>query len=214
MSELKTAILGYLGQMGLMESVALQAVALLILIILLVRIYRRKVAEQASAEPMSPVRDPGMSKPEPSFSTNVSSVAREVKSEVVTSRVQPTVEPVAPEDSVLHRHYVANQEAQRLARTEPYPTDSVLHRHYDAMHCFHTDKSATSGAATQSVPCPVCSSNPALPQDSVLRRHFLAQLRAEVEASISPAPTDSVLRRHYQALVVAEMDKRLAALAG
>jgi hypothetical protein len=36
-----------------------------------------------------------------------------------------------PQDSVLRRHYLAQQEAQRLNRANPYPSDSVLRRHYE-----------------------------------------------------------------------------------
>jgi hypothetical protein len=36
-----------------------------------------------------------------------------------------------------------------------------------------------------------------VPEDSILKRHYLANKAAEREALISPYPTDSVLRRHY-----------------
>jgi hypothetical protein len=48
-----------------------------------------------------------------------------------------------------------------------------------------------------------------LPEDSVLKRHFLTHLKSEIEATLFPCPTDSVLRRHYNALVAAELEKRL-----
>lgn len=51
-----------------------------------------------------------------------------------------------------------------------------------------------------------------IPEDSVLRRHFLAQLRSEIELELSPRPTDSVLQRHYDALVDARLESRLTAL--
>lgn len=53
-----------------------------------------------------------------------------------------------------------------------------------------------------------------MPQDSVLKRHFIAKLQAEIESGLSPRPSDSVLRRHYQALVATELEKRLSALKG
>ncbi|MGZ5028150.1 MAG: hypothetical protein ACXV9T_13295 [Methylobacter sp.] len=40
------------------------------------------------------------------------------------------------------------------------------------------------------------------PEDSVLRRHYLAQIAAEREAITQPYPTDSVLRRHYESMFV------------
>jgi hypothetical protein len=49
-----------------------------------------------------------------------------------------------------------------------------------------------------------------VPEDSVLRRHFLTHLQSEIEASLFPRPSDSVLQRHYDSLVAAELDNRLA----
>lgn len=40
-----------------------------------------------------------------------------------------------------------------------------------------------------------------IPEDSVLRRHYLAQLDAERELITNPYPTDSVLRRHYESML-------------
>ncbi len=50
-----------------------------------------------------------------------------------------------------------------------------------------------------------------VPEDSALRRHFLSNLQAEVEAELSPRPTCSMLKRHYDSLVRVEMEKRLFA---
>ena len=52
-----------------------------------------------------------------------------------------------------------------------------------------------------------------IPEDSVLRRHFLANLQAEIESAFAPRPTDSVLQRHHDALIAGEIDMRLAELA-
>lgn len=41
---------------------------------------------------------------------------------------------------------------------------------------------------------------PVVPEDSVLKRHYLAALQAQKDALSTPYPTDSVLRRHYDAL--------------
>ena len=49
-----------------------------------------------------------------------------------------------------------------------------------------------------------------LPEDAVLRRHFLAQINSEIQAGLAPCPSDSVLRRHHQALVSAKLQQRLA----
>lgn len=48
-----------------------------------------------------------------------------------------------------------------------------------------------------------------VPEDSMLRRHFLTQLESEIEAALFPRPTDSVLQRHYDSLVAVELKNRL-----
>lgn len=45
-----------------------------------------------------------------------------------------------------------------------------------------------------------------VPQDSVLKRHYLNHVCMMIESIVPPRPTDSVLCRHYDALIVAEMD--------
>lgn len=49
-----------------------------------------------------------------------------------------------------------------------------------------------------------------IPEDSVLKRHFLAHLQSEIESALFPRPTDAILRRHYDSLVAAELENRLA----
>ena len=48
-----------------------------------------------------------------------------------------------------------------------------------------------------------------LPEDSILKRHFLTQLQSEIEATLFPRPTDSMLQRHYDSLVAAKVENRL-----
>ena len=49
-----------------------------------------------------------------------------------------------------------------------------------------------------------------VPEDSMLRRHFLTHLRTQIEAEIMPRPIDPNLRHYYDASVAAEIQKRLA----
>jgi len=49
-----------------------------------------------------------------------------------------------------------------------------------------------------------------VPEDSMLRRHFLTHFRTEIEAEIMPHPIDPNLRHYYDASVAAEIQKRLA----
>lgn len=45
-----------------------------------------------------------------------------------------------------------------------------------------------------------------IPQDSVLRRHYMTHLRYMIETVTFPRPTDSVLRRHYDHLIASELE--------
>lgn len=53
-----------------------------------------------------------------------------------------------------------------------------------------------------------CNEN--LPQDSMLRRHYLANLRAIIESLNPPRPTDSCLSRHYDSLIISEIEQCLS----
>lgn len=39
-----------------------------------------------------------------------------------------------------------------------------------------------------------------IPEDSILKRHFLANIAAEQLSMTNPYPTESVLRRHYESM--------------
>jgi hypothetical protein len=48
-----------------------------------------------------------------------------------------------------------------------------------------------------------------IPTDSTLRRHYLAHLRTQVSATMTPRPTDATLRRHYDAMLEHEVENQL-----
>lgn len=52
-----------------------------------------------------------------------------------------------------------------------------------------------------------------VPEDSTLRRHFITQLKSEIEAKKGERPTDSILRRHYDAMIASELELQLATMA-
>jgi hypothetical protein len=51
-----------------------------------------------------------------------------------------------------------------------------------------------------------------IPEDSALRRHFITQLRSQIEQELFPRPTEFNLQRHYDTLVATELETRLASL--
>lgn len=127
-----------------------------------------------------------------------------------------------PTDSVLRRHYdalhklalepsvasevaapVVQTVAEQPASTKPAPKASIIElaigREGQASVVAETRPSAARQTAKM-----------AIPQDSILKRHFISQLQAEIEARLPARPSDSVLRRHYDNLVRHELEKRLA----
>jgi len=48
-----------------------------------------------------------------------------------------------------------------------------------------------------------------IPEDSALKRHFMSNLKREVEAKMQARPTESTLKRHYDSAVQAEIEKIL-----
>jgi hypothetical protein len=146
----------------------------------------------------------------------------EVKVEVKPA-VFPKSDPTHgfPQDSMLRRHFITHLAARVKHYVPTRPTDSMLIRHYDSMM-------AGRGVAA-SVAKPVeahvsdmakassrkCTHIVKLPEDSMLRRHFLTALRVKIESRLSfPArPTDSMLRRHFDTLkenlLAAELNKYL-----
>ncbi len=129
---------------------------------------------------------------------------------------------IVPEDSCLKRHFLSQVMAEVEAAHPPRPTDSTLKRHHDTMlkDAFVcrlqqlASRVASSPAKPAMVSKPAVAAKPAvqaaaIPEDSTLRRHFLSQLRREIENSFGNRPTDSTLKRHYDTMVDAEFDKRL-----
>lgn len=53
-----------------------------------------------------------------------------------------------------------------------------------------------------------CESS-SLPQDSILKRHYLTHVCTMIESLAPPRPTDSVLCRHYDAMIVTQIDQCL-----
>ena len=185
---------------------------------------RAHVIPASLAEKISTVEKPSVA--EPSVTERVAAAAAQTapdaKKEIreisqVSREVFPKPDPahVFPEDSMLRRHFMANL----IASAKPYqpsrPTDSMLKRHYDAMLAGETvTGSRKQPATTVSEPAKVCRKSVGkliLPEDSMLRRHFLTTMRAKIESSLvlPSRPTDSMLRRHFDAMTEEMIASRL-----
>lgn len=107
------------------------------------------------------------------------------------------------EEHMLKRHYLNHARLMVVATTFPRPTDSVLSRHYDEMidakaeECLAdeakmarliADYEATQSVEESEVFAQIGSqatvagqSQTAIPEDSMLRRHYLTNLQASLE---------------------------------
>ncbi len=136
--------------------------------------------------------------------------------ETSTQFVSDTECEKTPQDSVLKRHYLAALAAERSAIEAPYPTDSVLRRHYEqrilaALRSTDDfpgfDELSANAEPNQPSTDP---SKPTIPEDSVLKRHFMSQLQYEIEKNFAPRPSDAVLKRHYAQMLQSKLQTRLA----
>ncbi len=131
-----------------------------------------------------------------------------------------------PEDSILKRHYLSHLSSLIEALSPPRPTDSVLSRHHDAIQAtrlvqctidqkaydqllneYEYSKSFTFSEVSAQpkeflveVPC----SN-IIPEDSILKRHYLTHISSMIEELGTIRPTDSVLCRHHDAILAAKL---------
>lgn len=137
----------------------------------------------------------------------------------------PEIDEEQPDESLLTRHRLSNIRMMLANTRSPRPTDSALSRHYDLMMDEEAEKCLTDDVQmerllrayenykkSQSTPEAVISTSvvkPVIPEDSALRRHYINQLRATIEAAKAARPTDSALRRHYDAMIDAEMAAHL-----
>ncbi|GAB4255834.1 MAG: hypothetical protein Kow0065_04200 [Methylomicrobium sp.] len=152
--------------------------------------------------------------------------------------IDPINKICVPEDSVLRRHLLTQLRAEIEASLLPVPSDCVLQRHYkqlveaklqdrllnpDALARFQAIESSNL-THTGAAPSPtkvvfektalakqhaVTDSKYTVPEDAILRRHLLNEIRSKIESSLFPRPTDCVLLRHYQQLVESELEQRL-----
>ncbi|MDD1612114.1 MAG: hypothetical protein LUQ57_03135 [Methylococcaceae bacterium] len=165
-------------------------------------------AESVVIDPV-PVAKP-QPKPEPMPEVKV-----EVKPAVY---LKPDPEHVFPKDAMLRRHFMTHLATTVRHYVPTRPSDSMLSRHYDAMLASQTVVSFAKKAEQPPVARAAKYSSQRihqvkLPEDSMLRRHFLTTLQMKIESRLPlPArPTDSLLKRHFDAmkknLVAAELNK-------
>ncbi|MGZ8958664.1 MAG: hypothetical protein ACXW0L_04210 [Methylosarcina sp.] len=130
-----------------------------------------------------------------------------------------------PEDSMLRRHYLTHIQSRKQPEWTARPTDSMLRRHYDSL------MASLQQSALPKVESPLLQAEPVriagvkieegetkereavfyerLPQDSMLRRHYLAAMHYRLELALPPRPTDSILMRHFDNWKNVQLDREI-----
>lgn len=86
------------------------------------------------------------------------------------------------------------------------PEEALLMEEAPAAAPLSVGESSPAASASAALMTPMLGN---LPQDAMLRRHYLAHVRAMIEALNPPRPTDSALSRHHDAMLNAEMEQCL-----
>ncbi|MBL6987193.1 MAG: hypothetical protein ISR72_09185 [Methylobacter sp.] len=152
----------------------------------------------------------------------------------VKETVTPPIEDTSynlPQDSILRRHYLTHVCTMIESLAPVQPTESVLCRHYHTMtfttlaHCLSNKNAMEQLIADYQINKPIVSieptkvrvptkvtleNNSSLPQDSILRRHYLAHVCNMIESLAPLRPTESVLSRHYDMMIVAKLGQCLS----
>lgn len=133
-------------------------------------------------------------------------------------KVQPVVSNVqsseVPQDSILRRHYDALHKVMAVSNESPVVNKSLTDDSCSSIKSTieqavmkQTQTTATKATAIVQV---VVSGTASMPEDSVLKRHFIHQIKTEIQAGMSPRPSDSVLKRHHDSHILYELEKRIA----
>lgn len=140
-------------------------------------------------------------------------------SQTIQTQQSDTRRTLVPEDSTLKRHYLTQVAEEQNLIKNPYPTDSVLRRHYQQNQTAAlnltppTTKSEFAEEPMENTDTPKNHQPQAkrisVPEDSVLKRHYLSRLRTEIEKQYPPCPSDAVLKRHYLQLIESRLEAYL-----
>lgn len=114
----------------------------------------------------------------------------------------PILEPVCnrPSDSILKRHYDQLVSAENAKFNSPINIDQPVSTEQPTVTLVTNTQPAQTQPTTLDI-------SVQLPQDSVLRRHALALLQAQIEAGLPAYPSDSVLKRHHAQRLASELEK-------
>ncbi len=205
------------------------AIAIVILLVVFLTVRKKKTEARAvfAPAPATPVKTETVVEVKATQQVVVEPVAAAKTDSAVT--VEKTLaNPLLPQDSVLKRHYVhhihemlieLHYEGDIVAKVAECVASEVALQHliqaYETKPVVEQVAQTLESVAVEVLaePAPVLVSDKVtrIPEDSLLRRHYLTQIHALAAAKLPARPSDSTLCRHYDALLAQEVKKQLAA---
>jgi len=192
--------LQFLAQYDFELKLGFYIVSAIFLILVAVYFVRKKMVPPAAAPriPAASAKAPAAPKPAQKVSQEPPASRRPSVAEAA-----PAVRQDIPQEPEFWEDFVVDDEATKVLPTaaatpsRDIPQESASRQDFTVPNKIATTPPKTSATA---------AALPHIPQESVLRRHYLTHIRYMIEATTFPRPTESVLRRHYEQLVGSIMD--------
>lgn len=115
-----------------------------------------------------------------------------------------------PEDSILRRHYETLHKVADISDERPSIAKSLSDESNSTIEQVVSKQTQLPIKTVAAQVHAIDSTAKYLPEDSILKRHFIHQLKTEIQAGMSARPSDSVLKRHYDTHICHELARRLA----
>ncbi len=168
---------------------ALVALGLVVIAVIILMIKRSSVKSKPETDNAIKQLKPRMVAPKVQSAQSDNTASRETAPQPVQSEML-----VQPEPSPIEAEILIQPETSPIEPELPsQPVASVVENKIDT-----STKIQSLGTVSYSLSAVKPET---IPEDSVLRRHFLSTRQAEKLAITNPYPTDSTLRRHYESLL-------------
>ena len=131
-------------------------------------------------------------------------VEKNIRMDLPKAKAAETPKPIVRQDTVTAGKPVV---ADGIPEESPVAKATEAARPPVAQESVPTTKIVVPDVIQHASPTvAVAKSSHKIPQESVLRRHYLTHVRYMIETVSSPRPTECVLRRHYEHSIARQLD--------